>query len=80
MILSLRAQRRRDVFVSRDEKAFISGRRRERLERMLATRICTPAEAVEILSRAAQKIRVDDPGTTTETGVTGDIRLTFHCT
>ena len=51
MILSLHAQHRREVFVSRDEKAFISDGRRERLERMLGTRICTPTEAIGLLSR-----------------------------
>jgi hypothetical protein len=51
MILALHAQHRRDIFVSGDEKAFISGGRRERLERMLERRICTPAEAVALLSQ-----------------------------
>jgi hypothetical protein len=51
MILALHAQHRRDVFVSSDKKAFISEGRRERLERMLGTRICTPAEAVALLSQ-----------------------------
>jgi hypothetical protein len=50
MILSLHAQHRRDVFVSNDATAFIKEGRRERLQAMLATRICTPEEAIKLLS------------------------------
>jgi hypothetical protein len=49
-ILALHAQHRRDIFVSADKKAFISGARRERLEHMLGTRIRTPEETVTLLS------------------------------
>jgi hypothetical protein len=55
MILSLHAQHRRDVFVSGDKRAFISAGRRELLERMLGTRICTPAEAVALLAQLPKR-------------------------
>ena len=56
MILALHAQHRRDIFVSGDERAFIADGRRERLERMLGTRICTPVEAVALLSQSGSVV------------------------
>ncbi|HZQ42191.1 MAG TPA: hypothetical protein VFA99_03025 [Acidobacteriaceae bacterium] len=54
MLLSLHAQHGRDIFVSRDKKAFVNEGRRELLERMLATRICTPEDAIGLLSQLAR--------------------------
>jgi hypothetical protein len=60
MILSLHAQHRRDVFVSGDERAFISAGRRERLERMLGTRIRTPAKAIALLAQFPKASGAED--------------------
>ena len=50
MMLSLHAQHQRDVFISADEKAFVKDGRRDRLERMLSTKIVTPKEAIALLA------------------------------
>jgi hypothetical protein len=55
MHLALHAQHRRDVFVTLDERAFISSGRRATLEQMLGTRIRTPVEAIAMLSSGPEQ-------------------------
>lgn len=56
MHLALHVQYGRDLFVTRDAKAFINSGRRGVLENMLATRIMTPAEAIRLLALNPQAL------------------------
>jgi predicted nucleic acid-binding protein len=53
MILEAHSAARTDVFVSADMKAFINHGRREKLERLLGTRILTPDEFLAELNASA---------------------------
>jgi hypothetical protein len=52
MIFCSHVRDKRDVFVTRDEKGFVSGGRREKLQQVFATRILTPGEFLAEIDRS----------------------------